>query len=145
MANKLEVKLQSLNKDLTFAAKGMSQHWHMIDTKDVVGGNNAAPTPMEMVLEALGGCTGMDTLSILKKKRTPFTELEIFLSGERSDEHPKVFTDINIKFVLHSDGGEKALRDLQTAVKLSSEKYCSVAAMLRGNVTITHESEIKEI
>ncbi len=142
MSNTLKVKLQSLNQDMTFAAKGKSNHWHMIDTKEEIGGNGAAPTPMELVLEALGGCTGMDAIAILKKKRTPFTQLEIELSAERADEHPKIFTDINIKFTLHTDGGEKALRDLQTAVKLSSEKYCSVAAMLRGNVNITHESEI---
>ena len=144
MANPLSVTLKSLNRDMTFAAKGMSNHWHMIDTKEEIGGNAGAPTPMEMVLEALGGCTGMDTLSILKKKRTPFSHLDIFLNGERSEEHPKVFTDIHIKFVLHSDGGEKALRDLETAAKLSSEKYCSVSAMLSGKVNITHEVEIIE-
>lgn len=144
MANPLTVKLQSLNQDLTFAAKGESKHWHMIDTKEEIGGNASAPTPMEMVLEALGGCTGMDALAILKKKRTPFTQLEIELKGERSENHPKIYTDINIKFSLHTNGGEKALKDLETAVKLSSEKYCSVAAMLRGNVNITHESVIIE-
>ena len=145
MSTPLKVNLQSLNKNMTFAAKGMSKHWHMIDTKEEIGGNAAAPTPMEMVLEALGGCTGMDAIAILKKKRTPFSQLDIELTGERAEEHPKIFTDINIKFILHTDGGEKALRDLQTAVKLSSEKYCSVAAMLRGNVNITHESEILDI
>jgi len=144
MSNTLNVNLRSLDRDMTFAAKGQSNHWHMIDTKQEIGGNAAAPTPMEMVLEALGGCTGMDAIAILKKKRTPFTQLEIFLTGERSDEHPKVFTDINIKFVLHTTGGEKALHDLETAVTLSSEKYCSVAAMLRGNVNITHEAEVVE-
>jgi putative redox protein len=144
MSNPLKVTLQSLNQNMTFAAKGMSKHWHMIDTKEEIGGNAAAPAPMEMVLEALGGCTGMDAIAILKKKRTSFTQLEIELSGERSDEHPKVFTDINIKFTLHTDGGEKALKDLEQSVKLSSEKYCSVAAMLRGTVNITHESEIVE-
>ncbi|MCF7832674.1 MAG: OsmC family protein [Candidatus Marinimicrobia bacterium] len=145
MSNPLKVNLQSLNQQMTFAAKGMSKHWHMIDTKEEIGGNAAAPTPMEMVLEALGGCTGMDAIAILKKKRTPFSQLDIELTGERADEHPKIFTDINIKFILHTDGGEKALGDLQTAVKLSSEKYCSVAAMLRGIVNITHESGIIEI
>jgi len=67
----------------------MSKHWHMIDTKKRPVETAAAPTPMEMVLEALGGCTGMDAIAILKKKRTSFTQLDIELTGERAEEHPK--------------------------------------------------------
>ncbi|MDZ7821042.1 MAG: OsmC family protein [Candidatus Marinimicrobia bacterium] len=88
MASTVKVQLQSLNRDLTFAAKSASGHWTMIDTGEKGGGNQAAPTPLELLLEALGGCTGMDTLSILKKKRTPFRHLEIFIEGEKREEHP---------------------------------------------------------
>ncbi len=142
MANPLSVKLKSLNRDLTFAAKGESGHWIMLDSKQDIGGNGAASSPMELVLDALGGCTGLDTLSILKKKRTPFTHLEMDIKGERRDEHPKSFTHIHIHFTLYSTGGEKALRDLEHAAELSHEKYCSVAAMLRNSVEITFDCEI---
>lgn len=142
MAASLKVNLQSLNKDMTFASKGTSGHWHMIDTHEDNGGNGAAASPMEMLLEALGGCSGMDTLAILRKKRTPFSRLEIRIEGERRDEHPKIFTNIHMLFILYSDHGEKALRDLQRATELSIEKYCSVSAMLSSTVNITHEAQI---
>jgi len=142
MGKNLKVELQSLGRQLTLASRSGSGHWHMMDTKEEIGGMNAATTPMEMVLEALGGCTGMDTLSILRKKRTPFSRLEILIDSERAEEHPKVYTKINLHFILHSNGGEKALRDLQKAVMLSNDKYCSVSAMLRSTTKITIETEI---
>jgi putative redox protein len=142
MGNNLRVELQSLGRNLTFASKSGSGHWHMMDTKEEIGGNNAATTPMEMLLEALGGCTGMDTLSILRKKRTPFSRLDIHIDSERAEEHPKVYTKINLRFTLYSNGGEKALRDLQRAAMLSNDKYCSISAMLRSTTEITLETEI---
>ena len=144
MANTLKVSLKSLNRDMTFAGKGQTGHWIMMDAKEEVGGNGAASTPMELMLQSLGGCTGMDTLSILKKKRTPFTFMEIILNSERSNEHPKVFTSIHIEFILHSNGGEKALKNLKRAVELSHDRYCSVAAMLKPTVKMTHECKIIE-
>ena len=119
MANSLKVTLKSLNKDMTFAAKGQTGHFTMMDAKEEIGGNGAAGTPMELVLEALGGCTGLDVISILKKKRISFSHLEIHLNAERSEEHPKVFTNIHIEFVLFSNDGDKALNGLERAVKLS--------------------------
>ena len=142
MANALKVKLVSLNSDMTFAAKSNTGHFTVMDAKAELGGNGAAATPIELLLESLGGCQGMDTLAILKKKRIAFTHLDIELSGERAEEHPKVYTDIHIKFTLYSNEGEKALKSLQRAVELSHEKYCSVAAMLKGNVNITHETQV---
>lgn len=145
MANVLNVNLQSLNQDMTFAAKGGSGHWIMLDTKVENGGNEAATTPMELLLKSLGGCTGMDTLAILKKKRTPFSYLEINITGERAEDHPKVFTKIHVKFILHSNGGDKVLNNLERAVQLSHDKYCSVAAMLKNTVEITNECEVVEV
>ncbi len=142
MANTVNVRLQSMNKDLTFAAKSNSGHWTMIDSSEKAGGNQAGPTPLELLLEALGGCAGMDTLSILKKKRTPFSRLDIFIEGKKREEHPKSFTDINLRFVLHSNGGDKALRDLKRAAELSYEKYCTVSNMLKTSATITYDMEI---
>ncbi len=142
MASTVKVQLQSLNRDLTFAAKSASGHWTMIDTGEKGGGNQAAPTPLELLLEALGGCTGMDTLSILKKKRTPFRHLEVFVEGEKREEHPRSFTGITLRFVLHSEGGDKALRDLQRAAALSYEKYCTVSNMLKASADISYSTEI---
>lgn len=142
MANIVNVELRSLNQDLTFAAKGRSGHWLMIDADKEVGGNGAGNAPLEMLLQALGACTGMDVISILKKKRTPFTGLDIFVDGEKSEEHPKIFKKINLRFILHSNGGEKALNDLERAVELSYEKYCTVANMLKHSAEISRVSEI---
>ena len=145
MANPLQVNLTSLNQNMTFAAMGQSGHWLMMDAKKEFGGNGGASTPMELVLEALGGCTGLDVISILNKKRTSYSHLEINLNAERSDEHPKVFTSIHMEFILHSNDGEKALKSLGRSVALSHDRYCSVAAMLKHSVKITHETKIVEV
>lgn len=142
MSNSMNVKLISLNNDMTFAAKGNSGHFTLFDAKEEIGGNGAAATPMEVVLEALGGCQGMDTIAILKKKRISFTHLEIDLQGKRAEEYPKIYTDIHVIFTLYSNDGEKALKSLERAVELSNNKYCSVAAMLKGNVNITYEAKV---
>lgn len=144
MANAVNVELHSLNQDLTFAAKGKSGHWLMIDASKEVGGNAGGNAPLEMLLQALGGCTGMDVISILKKKRTPFSKLDIFVNAEKRDEHPKILTKINLRFVLHSAGGEKALRDLERAVELSYDKYCTVANMLKNTSEISRVCEIRD-
>ncbi|MFA6617734.1 MAG: OsmC family protein [Candidatus Neomarinimicrobiota bacterium] len=142
MANPVNVKLISLNNDMTFVAKSNSGHFTLFDAKEEVGGNGAAATPIEIVLEALGGCQGMDTLAILKKKRISFAHLDIELKGERAEEHPKVYTDIHMVFTLYSNDGDKALKSLERAIQLSNDKYCSVAAMLKGNVNITFEAQV---
>jgi putative redox protein len=145
MGNTVHVQLTSLQQDLTFTAESSTGKRLMIDISKEAGGNGDGTSPMEMVLEALGGCTGMDILSILKKKRTPFSHLDIRIEGKKRDEHPKSFTDIHLHFILHSDGGEKALRDLEHAASLSHEKYCSVANMLKGAVSITYDAEISNV
>ena len=144
MANSMKVSLKSLNQDMTFAAKGPSGHFTMMDAKAEIGGNGAATTPMALMLESLGGCTGMDTISILKKKRIPFSHLEINLSSERSEEHPKVFTSIHLEFILYSNAGEKAEKALKRAVELSHDRYCSVAAMLKQSVKMSLDTKVIE-
>ncbi|MBW6458654.1 MAG: OsmC family protein [FCB group bacterium] len=144
MGNTTHVQLTSLQQDLTFTAESSSGRQVMVDISKEAGGNGNGTSPMELVLEALGGCTGMDILSILKKKRTPFSHLSIRIEGKKRDEHPKSYTDIHLRFVLHSDGGEKALRDLLHAAELSHEKYCSVAHMLKPAVSITFDAEIAD-
>ena len=142
MADAINVELTSVDHDLTFTAESSGGKRLMIDVSKEAGGNGDGTSPMELVLEALGGCTGMDILSILKKKRTPFSHLLVRIEGKKRDQHPKSFSDIHLHFVLYSGGGEKALHDLEHAASLSHEKYCSVADMLKGSVSITHDAEI---
>ena len=98
-------------------------------------------TPMELVLIALCGCTASDVVGILRKKREPFTSLEVTASGERASGYPAVFTEINLVYRVAGKVSRKAVED---AVKLSKEKYCSVSAMLEKTVKITSQIELTE-
>ncbi|HYX40628.1 MAG TPA: OsmC family protein, partial [Pyrinomonadaceae bacterium] len=89
----------------------------------------SAPTPMELLLLALGSCTGVDVISILRKKREQVTDYRIEVRGERRTEHPRAYTRIEVRHVVRGHNlSEKAVAQ---AIKLSEEKYCSVAATLR--------------
>jgi len=111
-----------------------------MDARPEHGGKGAGPSPMETVLLALGGCTGMDVISILGKMRAPLAGLEIAISADRADEHPRVFTRIALEYVFVGDG----LRPEQVsrAVELSQERYCSVSAMLRKAAPLTYSWRI---
>jgi putative redox protein len=128
---------------LSFAARADSGHWVTMDGPEDLGGSNAASRPKELLLFALGGCTGGDVVSILKKKRVPLEHLEIRLSANLAEEHPQVFTDIHIEYVFRGDGINPT--DVERAIELSTEKYCSVSAMLRASVTLTHSYRIEEV
>lgn len=133
-----DVKIQQL-RGATFAAKGASNHWVVMDAKEAVGGSGAASSPMEMVLFGLGGCTAVDCEVILKKMKVPVERIEIDIDTERSEEHPKVYTQIDM--VYHFYGKELALNKLEKAVKLSKDSYCSVSAMLGKTARITSTIE----
>jgi putative redox protein len=128
-------------KGITFAAKSDSNHWVMMDGPEIFGGSEAAPRPKEMLLFALGGCTASDVIPILKKKRVAFDSLEVHLTAHVREEHPQVFTDIHIEYVV--SGEEIKPADIERAFELSSTKYCAVSAMLRGSVKITHSYRIE--
>jgi putative redox protein len=113
-----------------------------LDARPEHGGTGQGPSPMEALLLALAGCTGMDVVSILGKMRAPLAGLEIHASGDRADEHPRVFTRIRLEYILRG-------KDLQPeqaghAVQLSQEKYCSVSAMLRASAELTYSWRIAE-
>jgi putative redox protein len=127
---------------VAFAAKANSNHWVIMDGKKEFGGAEAGSTPKELLLFALGGCTANDLVSILRKKRVPFTDCEIHLSGIEAEEHPRVFTSIHIEYVLYGSGISTA--DVERAIELSVMKYCSVSAMLAKACTITHSYRIEE-
>jgi putative redox protein len=122
---------------LQFSGEGAAAGVPIImDAMPEHGGAGSGPSPMETVLLALGGCTGMDVISILAKIRAPLQGLEIRIAAERADEHPRVFTRIAIEYVFRGTG----LRPEQVAraVELSQTRYCSVSAMLRRAAELTY-------
>ena len=120
-------------EDLRFSATTGTGHEIVLDADPEFGGANAGPRPIEMVLVASAGCTGMDVVSILKKMRQPVTGYRVHATGERRDEEPRIFTRIVIEHILQGDLDEAKVAH---AVELSEDKFCSVAAMLRGVVQI---------
>lgn len=100
------------------------------------GDNKTANSPMELVLIALCGCTVYDVVSILQKKREPFTAVEVSAEAEKAPDPPRVFTDVKLLYRVAGNVTRKAVED---AVRLSEEKYCSVAAMLNKTARITYE------
>lgn len=113
---------------MQFEGVSGSGHHIVMDAAPDFGGNNSGVRPMELALVALGGCTGIDVVSMLKKMRVDVIEYAMDIDGDRQNEHPKVFTKItlNYRFKAPDDAGDKIKR----AVHLSQEKYCSVSAML---------------
>ncbi len=109
----------------------------VMDSARAHGGTDAGPTPMQTVLLALAGCTGMDVVSILKKMRAPLEGLTVEVSAERATAHPMVFTRIHLRYLVRGAGLRED--DVRKAIGLSQEKYCSVSAMLRATATITYE------
>ncbi len=106
-----------------YIGEASSHHALVMDTAT----EKTASSPMELVLIALCGCTASDVVGILRKKREPFTSLEVTATGERASEYPAVYTEINLIYRIVGKVSRKAVED---AVRLSKEKYCSVSAML---------------
>jgi putative redox protein len=122
--------------DLKFLGLGPSGHAVPLDSDRQ---SNYAPGPMELLLHALGACTATDVVEILHKKRQKLATLEVEVSGERAAEPPAVWIKLEIVYRLHGQLDEKAVND---AIRLSEEKYCSVAAMLRKTAPISFRYEI---
>ena len=117
---------------------GVASSGHSI----VVDGDKAAGnSPMELVLIGLCGCTGYDVVSILQKKREPFTSLEVRAEAERATEPPSVYTQIKL---IYRIGGKVSRKSVEDAVRLSKEKYCSISAMLAKTAKIVIEIEYVE-
>lgn len=139
MASKTAVLKQI--QGLTFVARGESNHWVVMDGPESVGGTNAGSRPKELVLFAVAGCTASDVVSILKKKRIPVQEFEMRVSGTEREEHPKIFTDIHLEYIIRGENINPD--DVKRAIDLSATKYCSVSAMLKPTVNITHSFKIE--
>ncbi len=143
----ITVELERVNGDYGFEVKDTLGHTVRIDTSPETGGENFGARPMQLLLMALAGCSGIDVLSILKKQRQDVKGYKMAVKGEReSGVEPSLWKDIWVEFHIYGNVDEdKAKR----AAELSIEKYCSVAATLRGagaNIkwTVTvHEEELK--
>jgi putative redox protein len=96
----------------------------------------SGPTPMQMVLMGVAGCTGMDVVSILKKKRANIRDLQVNISGEQAEDHPKRYTKINIEFVVH--GKAVKPQDVERSIELSLTKYCGATASVNAHVEHTY-------
>lgn len=126
--------------DELFIGTPPSGHAQVIDTN---GDRRAAPTPMEMLLVSVAGCTAADVISILLKKRQDVTGYRVEIEGIRKDDHPRAFTSFRVHHIVYGRGvSEKAVAD---AVELSDTKYCSVAATVRPTAEITTSFEIVEV
>jgi len=126
---------------MTFTGKADSNHWVAMDGSLAEGGSAAATSPKEIVLVGLGGCTGMDVASILKKKRVQLDSFEVHISAEEATDFPKIFTKIHIEYILQ--GKNIRASDVERAIELSQTKYCSVTAMLSKSAEISHSYKIE--
>jgi len=137
VAMKVEVELIH---DMRLAGRDEEGHLTYFDTVAEDGGGTA-PSPMSTMLQALGACSFMDVISILRKKHKKISSMKIEIEAERADTHPKVFTKAHLKYILTSPDTTKD--DLESAISLSAEKYCSVSVMFkRAGCNITWESVI---
>lgn len=130
------------NSGLNFTGTAASGFNVPMDTSVEHGGSGQGTSPMELVLVALGGCTAMDVISILQKKRQDVTAFEIVLHGDRATEHPKVYTEIVMEYIVTGHGVE--LEALERAVELSEGKYCSVNGMLKQSVKVITKCTVRE-
>ncbi len=127
-------------KGITFAGKTDSNHWITVDGPEDFGGSNVGISPKEMLLLSLAGCTSSDVISILEKKRVKLVDFEINISAEMTEEHPKVFTKIDLEYVFY--GQDIKAKDVERAIELSQTTYCGVSAMLKKAMEINHTCKI---
>jgi len=134
--------IATLVADMRFEAMAGSGHSVTLDASEHAGGKGAGFVPMEMLLIGLAGCTGMDVISILRKKRQDVTSYEVYVHGVRAEDHPMVFTEIIVEHRVagrHINPGA-----VRRAIELSETKYCGAGAMLGSRARLTHMERIVE-
>jgi len=127
---------------MLMVGKSDSGHAVVMDGPPEIGGENLGVRPMEMLLLGMAGCTMIDVVSTLKKMREDVVDCQTQVSADRSEEYPKVFTNINVHFILK--GKQLNPSKVDKAIKLSAEKYCSASIMIGKTAVITHDFEIIE-
>jgi putative redox protein len=125
-----------------FEAVADSGHKVIMDASPEVGGENRGSRPMEMILMGLGGCSSIDVVMMLEKSRQDITDCRVVIEAQRADAIPAVFTHIHVHFIVTGRGLNA--KQVERAVKLSAEKYCSVSIMLAQAVVMSHDFEIRE-
>jgi putative redox protein len=124
-----------------FRGRAGEKRWVPLEASPKYGGTGQDLTPMEMVVVGLGGCTGLDVASLLEKQKVKLDRFWIELHAEKAEEHPQVFTRIHMKYIFV--GKNIPADKVERAIALSTQKYCSVGAMLKATAKIEHEYEIK--
>ena len=127
---------------IAMVGKADTNVWVPMDGPEELTGTGAGVRPIELFLLGLGGCTGMDVISILQKMRVGLRDFEIEVDADRAEDHPKVFTKIHLKYIVYGEGIKS--EDVERAISLSEEKYCSASAMLRSSVELSSSFEIRE-
>lgn len=128
---------------MTFVGESGSGHSLIMDGPPEYGGRNLAPRPMEMVLLGLGGCSAFDVVHFLRKARQDVSDCVVEIDAKRADAIPAVFTKIHIKYLV--SGSRLDDRQVDRAINLSAQKYCSVSIMLAKTAQISHDYEIIDV
>ena len=131
-----------LETEMRFDAEAGSGHHVTLDASEHDGGQNTGFRPMELLLVGLGGCAGMDVISILRKKRQQITGYEVHVSGIRAEDHPMVFVEITVEHTVTGHHIQPAA--VERAIQLSEERYCGAGAMLGKVAHLTHTFRIVE-
>jgi len=129
-----------LVENMQFIGTADSGHGVIMDAPPSVGGSNTGSKPSELLLTAFGGCSGMDVISILRKKKQEVTDLEINVIGETAEGHPSMFTEMHIEYIV--TGRDIAEDAVKRAIELSLDKYCMVGNTLGKAAKITHSYKI---
>jgi putative redox protein len=133
----MKITLQRINGAVLFEGRNETGNSVHIEGSSDIGGTGQAVRPMELLLISLASCSSMDVVSILQKKRQPLEDIRVEVTAQRAENQvPKVFTHINMQFILK---GNLRTESVEQAVKISVEKYCSVAKMLEPTVEISWE------
>lgn len=135
----MKVEIKKID-GLKLLGKDDSGHEIYIDTKTEYGGHESGPTPMNLLLLALGSCTLMDVISIIDKMKVDYDDIKVQVDGKRRDEHPKTYKDIEIKYIVYGNNPDESR--IKKAIDLSIKKYCSVHEMLAASATISSSFEI---
>lgn len=141
MAQKRKARLV-WRDEMIFTGYSQNEYALPLDAAPGHGGHEAGIRPMDLMLMSLAGCTAMDVMSILRKKRQEITGLEIAVEGMRRDEHPRTYEEIWVRFTVKGPDVDPAA--VERAIELSREKYCAAAATLRHTATLHYDFDIVE-
>jgi putative redox protein len=141
-----EVRTVSANllnlSGMTFEARTPSGHALALDASAEHGGAGHGPSPMEVLLVALAGCTGMDVISLLRKMRQNVTAYEVRVNGTAADEHPRIYTSVEVEHIVTGVALDRS--KVERAVELSATRYCPVSATMSGVGTVRHRGIVRE-